>query len=302
MRNASSRCVWSQLWTGWGWVRSRIEAHSDRHQRRGDPGEELHGPDRGLTEHRHYQHSQSRHHRPRRAHGQQPEAETDQQGQIGDQQRRVGMHQSGDLDSQSRDGAVRAGVAGVRPRRGDEGPGHQHRSQCQPAERGQHPQRPGDLINDHPVVRLADLDEQQHCQPHHRHRRQQVNGHRPPQQAGPDGDAADHRLQHGRCRHQPGVDQHLAPSVGTNDRQHRQRRGEHYGEGDHSIAEFNGLMDPGDLGMGDRSEAAREALRPGRAAQPRRGDANDRPRHGDAALRQDHQRRDDPLHAKAGAR
>ena len=83
----SSRCASSQPWTGWGWVRSRIEAHSaavaavhdrrsgdvHRDQRRGHPGEELHRPDCGLREHRHHQHAQPHQHRPRRVHGQQPE-------------------------------------------------------------------------------------------------------------------------------------------------------------------------------------------------------------------------------------
>ena len=127
-----------------------------------------------------------------------------------------------------------------------------------------------------------------------------MDGHRPPQQPGADGDAADHRLQDGRGRHQPGVEQHFGSAVGPVNHQHRQRRGEDYGEGDHPVAEFDGLVDAGHLGNRDRGEAARKALRPGRAAKSRGGDADDRAGDGNATLRQDHGGRDDPLHAQAG--
>ena len=92
------------------------------------------------------------------------------------------------------------------------------------------------------------LTYEQHRQPHHRHRGQQVDGDRPPQQTGQHGDAADHRLHHRRRRHQPRVDQHLAATAGPRDGQHRQRGGQHHQEGDHPVAELDGLVDAGHLG------------------------------------------------------
>ena len=137
------------------------------------------------------------------------------------------------------------------------------------------------------VVGLADLDVEQHGQPHHRHRRQQVDGDRPPQQPGQHRDAADHGLHHRRRRHQPRVDQHLAAAPGPGDGQHRERGRQHHEEGDHPVAELDNLVHDGHLGDRDRGEAAGEALRPGRAAQAGGGDADDRAGDGDAALGQD---------------
>jgi hypothetical protein len=42
----------------------------DRHQRRRNPGEELNGPDHGLTEHRRHQNAQPQQYGPGRMHRQ----------------------------------------------------------------------------------------------------------------------------------------------------------------------------------------------------------------------------------------
>ena len=150
------------------------------------------------------------------------------------------------------------------------------------------------------VVGLADLDVEQHRQPHHRHRCQQVDGHRPPQQPGAHGDAADHRLHDRRQRHQPRIDQDLGTPARPGHRQHGQRRGDHHRDADHPVAELDRLMDSRHLGDRYRGEAARKALRPGRTTQPRRGDADDRAGDGDPALGEDDGCGDDPLDTQAG--
>ncbi len=142
--SASSRSASSQPWSGSGSVRSRIDAHSaavaavqaaapatcTRHQRGGHTGEELHArrPCPARTPARPARTSRISH-RPRCAHGEQPEAQADQQRQVADQQRRVQVHQRGDLDLQPRHRRVDALVAGVRARAGDQRAGHQHRRQ-----------------------------------------------------------------------------------------------------------------------------------------------------------------------------
>ena len=167
------------------------------------------------------------------------------------------------------------------------------------AQEGQLAQRFRNLARDSTVVGFTDLDVEQHRYPHHRHRGEQVDGNGPPQQAGEHRDAADHRLNHRRCRHQPRVDQHLAAPAGTRDGQHRQRGGQDHQERDHPVAELHGLVDAGHLGMRERGEAAREALRPGRAAQARGGDTDDRAGDGDAALAQDDGSGDEALDPQA---
>ena len=72
----------------------------DGHQRGGHAGEELHGADDSLRAHQREEHPEPQHDRPRRMYGQQREAERDEQGQIGDEQRRVQVHERGDLDLQ----------------------------------------------------------------------------------------------------------------------------------------------------------------------------------------------------------
>ena len=51
----------------------------------------------------------------------------------------------------------------------------------------------------------------------------------------PHGDAADHRLQHRRGRHQPGVDEDFATAACPGNRQHRQHRGDYHREGDQAV-------------------------------------------------------------------
>ena len=104
------------------------------------------------------------------------------------------VHQRGDLDLQSRHGPAGAPVTRVRAGGGHQRARHQHRGQIQRAQRRQRTQRPGHPLLDDPLVGLADLDVEQYRQPHHRHRSQQVDGHRPPQQPGAHRDAADDRL------------------------------------------------------------------------------------------------------------
>jgi hypothetical protein len=125
-----------------------------------------------------------------------------------------------------------------------------------------------------------------------------VDCHRPPQQPGAHGDAADYRLYDRRQRHQPRIEQHLGAPVRPGDGQHGQRRGDHHRESDHPVAEFDRLMDARHLGDGHRGEAARKTLRPGGTTQARRGDADDRAGDGDAALGEDHGRGDGPLGAQ----
>ena len=149
--NVSSRWASSQLWTGWGSARSRIEAHSaavaavhiaapatwTATSAAGTPVKNCTVPTAAWPNTSHQQDAQPQQHRPRRVHRQQPEAEPDQQRQVGDQQRRVHVHQRGDLDPQPRHGPVGLRVAGVRTRRGDQRAGHQHRGQGHRAERGE---------------------------------------------------------------------------------------------------------------------------------------------------------------------
>lgn len=210
------------------------------------------------------------------------------------------MHQGVDLHLEPRHRPGRAAVTGVRPGGRHQRVGDQHRGQIDAGQRREHPQRGGHPRLIHPVVGLADLDVQQHRQPHHRHRGQQVDGHRPPEQAGAHGNPADDRLHNGGHRHQPGVDEHLGPSPRPGHRQHGQRRGDDDRERDHPVAEFDGLVDAWHLGVRHRDEAAREALRPGGAAQARGGDADDRAGDGDSALGEDDGHGDQALDAHAG--
>ena len=117
--------------------------------------------------------------------------------------------------------------------------------------------------------------------------------------SGEHGDATDHGLHDRRRRHQPCVDQHFAATAGTRDSEDRQRCGQHHQEGDHPVAELDDLVDDGNLGVRDRGEAAGETLRPGRAAQPGRGDPDDRAGDGDTALGEDDGRGDAALNPQA---
>ena len=138
--SASSRWASSQPSSGSGSVRSRIDAHSaavaavhaaapatwTATSAAGTPVKNCTVPTEALRAHQHQQHAQPQQHRPRRVHGQQPEAQADQQRQVGDQQRRVHVHQRGDLDLQPRHRPARALVAGVRPGAGHQRAGDQH--------------------------------------------------------------------------------------------------------------------------------------------------------------------------------
>ena len=239
---------------------------------------------------------------PWSVHGEQAEAEADHQRQVGDEQRRMQVHQRRDLDLQPRHRLGDALVARVRSCAGHQRAAHELRGEHHGRQCGQVAQRfwhgfGGDAGC--VIIGLADLDVQQHGQPHHGHRGEQVNGDRPPEQSGQHGDAADHGLRHRRRRHQPCVDQHLAATAGPRDGQHRQRGRQHHQERDHPVAELDGLMDACHLGVRDRGEAAGEALRPGRAAKAGRRDADDRAGHRDAALGQDDGRGDDALSPQA---
>ncbi len=230
---------------------------------------------------------------------QQPEAQADQQGEVCDQQRRMHVHQGVDLDFETRHRPARAPVARVWSGRGHQRARHQNCSQVQRGQRRQRAQWPGHPLPHHSIVGLADLDVEQHRQPHHRHRCQQVDGHGPPQQPGAHGDAADHRLHDRRHRHQPRIDQDLGAPARTADDQYGQHRGDHHRECDHPVAEFDRLVDARDLGDSYRCEAAGKTLWPGGATQARRGDADDRAGNGDPTLGEDHDRGDDPLDAQA---
>jgi len=161
----------------------------------------------------------------------------------------VQVHQGGDLDLQPRHRLGDALIARVRPCTGDQRAAHQLGGKHDGSQCGQLAQRFWRHGRGGPVVRLTDLDVEQHRQPDHRHRRHQVNGDRPPEQAGEHGDAADHGLHHRRRRHQPGVDQHLAATAGPGDGQHRQRGGQHHQEGDHPVAELDHLVHDGHFGV-----------------------------------------------------
>ena len=141
------------------------------------------------------------------------------------------------------------------------------------------------------VVGLADLDVEQHRQPHHRHRGQQVDGDRPPQQAGQHGDAADHRLHHRRRRHQPGVDQHLAAPAGPRDGQHRSAAVSTTRKVIIRLPNSTAWWMTGTSACGTGVKLPGKHC--GQVGQPRpgRGDAHDRAGDGDAALGQDHQQR-----------
>jgi hypothetical protein len=210
------------------------------------------------------------------------------------------MHQRGDFHLQPRHRLGDALIARVRPGAGDQGAGHELRREHDGGQYGQLAQRFWYDGRGNPIVRLADLDVQQHRQPHHRHRGQQVNGDRPPEQAGQHGDAADHGLHHRRRRHQPGVDQHFAAPTGAGNGEHRQSGRQHHEERDHPVAELDDLVDDSNLGVGDRNEAAGETLRPGWAAEARRGDADDRAGDSDTALGQDDGGGDDALNPQTG--
>ena len=249
--------------------------------------------------HQHQQHTQPEHDGACGVHREQAEAETDQQREVGDEQRRMHVHQRRDLDLQPRHRLGDALVARVRSGTGHQSAAHQLCGEHHGRQYRQVAQRLWRDGRRNTAVGLADLDVQQHRQPHHRHRGQQVNGDRPPEQPGEHRDTADHGLHHGRGRHQPGIDQYFAATARPCDGQHRQGGCQHHQEGDHPIAELDGLVDDGDLGVRNRDEAAGKALRPGRAAEARRGDADDRARHGNAALGQDDQQGDDALYPQA---
>ena len=114
--SASSRSASSQPSSGSGSVRSRIDAHSaavaavhaaapatwTRHQRGGHAGEELHGADETLRAHQRHQHAEPQRTGRGACTASSPKPSADQQRQVGHQQRRVQVHQRGDLDLQPR--------------------------------------------------------------------------------------------------------------------------------------------------------------------------------------------------------
>ncbi|COW10893.1 Uncharacterised protein [Mycobacterium tuberculosis] len=85
----------------------------------GYPGEVLRGTDGGLRGNQGEQHGESHQNRPGGTHGQQPETQPDQQRKVGNQQRRMHMHQGGDFDFQPRHGPAGAAISRVRACRRD---------------------------------------------------------------------------------------------------------------------------------------------------------------------------------------
>jgi len=76
-------------------------------------------------------------------------------------------------------------------------------------------------------------------------------------------------------RYAPGLDQ----------RDHQAGQRDETGQaGEQAVAELDPLVHRSALGMRLRHQASREALRPGRATQPRTGDSHHRPGHRDAGL------------------
>ena len=129
-----------------------------------------------------------------------------------------------------------------------------------------------------------------------------MNGDRPPQQACEDGDTADHCLNDSAERHHPGVDKHLFASASASHRKHDRSGDDDDKEGQQAVAELDGLVNHRDLSVADRDEATGEALRPRRATESRVRHAHHRAGDSDAALRQDHDERDDFLRFQRGER
>ena len=94
-------------------------------------------PTHALCAHQRDQHDEPFAHRLRRVHGRQPETQPDQQRQVEPQQRRVRVHQRGDLHLKAGHRAVDALVAGVRPGAGHQRSGHQYGRQHRGTEKGQ---------------------------------------------------------------------------------------------------------------------------------------------------------------------
>ena len=313
--NASSRSGWSQPSSGWASVRSRIDAHSAAvrcrtrgrtrdvhgHQRGRHAGEELHDPDACPVR------TPARRARravcvPIAARARPPTRNPARRAAPGRPAAATsGVHQRGDLHLQPGTGRWMLLSPACGPAPVTSVPVTSTAASTAPLRKVNPRSAFGTTQPRHTAIGFADLDVEQDGQPHHRHRGQQVDGDRPPQQPGEHGDSADHRLHHRRGRHQPRVHQHLAPTPGPGDGQDRRDRREHHGEGDHPVAELDGLVDAAaPRRCGDGDETAREALRPGGAAQAGCGHPDDRAGHRDTALGQDDQCGDQPLCAQAG--
>ena len=147
-----------------------------RHQARGHTGAVLDDADHGLGDDDGDDGGQPAQHPGRCRDGQQPRTEADQKAQVGDQQAGVQVGQGDDLDLQARDRAFDALVPGVRAGAGHQRARHQGGGQGEGTQKRQLPQRLRRGGAGGAVVGLADPDEQQGGHPHHRHRRQQVDG------------------------------------------------------------------------------------------------------------------------------
>ncbi len=98
-----------------------------------------------------------------------------------------------------------------------------------------------------------------------------------------DGDAAEHRLDDDADALQEGVVQDAGPAGGTQDRKEREDRGQRHHEGEHPVAELDGLVERG-CGTGLRDQRTGLTLRPGRAPEARAGDADHGAGKGDTTL------------------
>ena len=212
----------------------------------------------------------------------------------------MAVHQRDDVQPESRHRRGDALVARVGSGSGDHRSGDQDHGQGDRAQEGQLAQRFRYESLRNPVIGLTDLHVEQNGQPDHRHRDEKVYRDGPPQQTRQHGDAADHGLRDRGGRHQPCVDLNLAAASGPRDGEHGKRRGQNHEEREQPVGEFDRLVHERHFRDRDGDEAAGKALRPGGAAQARRGDTDDRPGHGDAALGQDDRGGDDALDAQAG--